>query len=163
MPEVSITGLTRITDPKPNKGGSTVLAWFDCEANGIALHGCAFVRTARRGLTVWPPKIEGREDSRRCISIADEQLRKAMVDRAQETYRTLGGTDGEWMPVDPEEKERRAANFTAAARRIQEREQSPDAEGQREGAGPMGLHRTVTRLDASEADTGLQRFIAGAS
>lgn len=160
MHEVNITGLTRITAPRPNAGGSTVLAWFDCEANGFAFHGCAFVRTPRRGLTVWPPKIEGRDDSRRSITIADEHLRKAMVSRAQATYRALGGTDGEWI------RDEEADAAEAGARHL--REHGAEAEARRENAfyaAPrrMEVRRTVTRVDASEADEGLQRFISSAS
>ena len=65
MNDVTIMGLNRVSNPRPNKGGSTVLAWFDCQANGFLMQGCAFVRTARRGLTVWPPKIDGPESTRR--------------------------------------------------------------------------------------------------
>lgn len=151
MPEVSITGLTRITDPKPNKGGSTVLAWFDCEANGLALHGCAFVRTPRRGLTVWPPKLDGKEGARRHVGITDEHLRKAMVDRAQETYRKLGGTDGEWIRSDETDAAEASARYA--------REKTPEPEGRR----PLAVRRTVTAASEGTPDDGLQRFIEGAS
>lgn len=160
MPEVSITGLTRITDPKPNKGGSTVLAFFDCEANGVSLHGCAFVRTSRRGLTVWPPKIEGRDDSRRCVAITDQQLRQAMVSKAQETYRALGGTDGEWIRFDEADAQEAAERYA--------RDHGPEAEENRENARSayarrLEVRRTGIGVDASEVDDGLQRFISGAS
>ena len=150
MPEITITGLTRIPDPKPNKGGSTVLAWFDCETSGFALQGCAFVRTARRGLTVWPPKIEGRESVRRAVSIADEALRKAIVRQAQETYRALGGADGEWIRFDEADAAEAAARYA--------RESARDAYARRHV-----VRRTATRQNDGEADDGLQRFIAGAS
>src|SRR5690606_8318377 len=55
-------------------GGNTILAFFDCQANGLTLAGCAFVRTSRQGLTVWPPKLEGAEAARRSVGIADERL-----------------------------------------------------------------------------------------
>lgn len=160
MPEITITGLTRIPDPKPNKGGSTVLAWFDCETSGFALQGCAFVRTARRGLTVWPPKIEGRESVRRAVSIADEALRKAIVRQAQETYRALGGADGEWIRFDEADAAEAAARYA--------REHGPEAEKSRESARDAYarrhvVRRTATRQNDGEADDGLQRFIAGAS
>jgi hypothetical protein len=121
MNEVSITGLSRVSQPKTNAGGSTVLAWFDCEVNGFALHGCAFVRTPRMGLTVWLPKLEGPEDKRRSVVFAEESLRHAMMTAAQSAYRALGGTDGEWIPRD---KEKAASNFAAAAERIARREAS---------------------------------------
>ncbi len=102
MHEVSITGLSRVAQPKPNKGGNIILAFFDCQANGLTLAGCAFVRTARQGLTVWPPKLEGADAARRSVGIADERLRKLMVRRAQEVYRALGGADGEFRDCDEE-------------------------------------------------------------
>lgn len=104
MHEVTITGLNRVSHPKPNKGGNTILAFFDCQANGLTLTGCAFVRTSRQGLTVWPPKLEGAESARRSVGIADERLRTLMVRQAQASYRALGGTDGEWIKTWDEEK-----------------------------------------------------------
>lgn len=133
MNAVTITGLTRVSNPKPNKGGSTVLAFFDCQSNGFMLQGCAFVRTPRHGLTVWPPKLDGPESARRSVTFADEHLRQAMIREAQAAYRALGGTDGEWMPRD---NTRAAANFAAAAQRIREKQE-------RQGVDPdvSGLHR----------------------
>lgn len=101
--QVTVTGMNRVTRPKPNKGGSMVLGYFDCEANGIAINGMAFVRTSRNGLTVWPPKLEGPESARRSIVIACEPLRSVMVRQAQAAYRAMGGTDGEWIPYDSDE------------------------------------------------------------
>lgn len=151
MHEVNITGLNRITDPKPNKGGSTVLAFFDCETGGFSLHGCAFVRTARRGLSVWPPKVGGTDDSRRSVAITDEQLRKAMTRRAQETYRALGGTDGEWIRSDEADADEAAERFA--------RESVPETGGRR----PLAVRRIVPTVAEGTTDDGLQRFIAGAS
>jgi hypothetical protein len=102
MHEVTITGLTRIAEPKPNKGGNTILAFFDCRTGPFSLHGCAFVRTGRHGLTVWPPKLDGFEGTRRSVTINDEHLRKAMVRQAQEAYRALGGMDGEYRDAESE-------------------------------------------------------------
>lgn len=157
MHEVTITGLTRITEPKPNKGGSTVLAWFDCDTGSFALQGCAFVRTARRGLTVWPPKIDGKESARRAVAITDESLRKAMVSRAQETYRALGGTDGEWIRADEADAEQAATRFA--------KENGPEATEQRERSRDAYANREAgrNRPGPIEVDQGLQRFISGAS
>ena len=111
MNDVTIMGLNRVSNPRPNKGGSTVLAWFDCQVNGFLIQGCAFVRTARRGLTVWPPKIDGPESTRRSVTFADEKLRKEMVREAQSAYRALGGTDGEWIRHDEEDAEEAAVRY----------------------------------------------------
>ncbi|MCK9541367.1 MAG: hypothetical protein M0R03_04975 [Novosphingobium sp.] len=156
MSELTITGLSRVPDPKPNKGGSTVLAWFDCQANGFALHGCAFVRTSRRGLTVWPPKIEGKDGSRRSVTISDERLRRAMVDRAQETYRALGGTDGEWIRADDAD-----TDFNLHDHGLKIKPKS-EAEGGREEARPLGIRRTVTKVESLTEDDGVQRFLGNA-
>lgn len=128
MNDVTIMGLNRVSNPKPNKGGSTVLAFFDCQSNGFMLQGCAFVRTPRHGLTVWPPKIDGPESARRSVAFADEKLRQAMVRAAQSAYRALGGTDGEWMPYDDE---RSAENAAEAAERIRSRASVAEDEGVR--------------------------------
>lgn len=101
---VRITGLHRVTRPKPNRGGSTILAYFDCEARGIALVGCALVRTSGGGLVAWPPNLET-QDKRRSIRITDDALRHGMMMYAREAYRALGGTDaeqiGESVPMRP--------------------------------------------------------------
>lgn len=97
MNTVTILGLSRVSNPKPNKGGSTVLAYFDCEANGLSLQGCALVRTAKNGLTAWPPKLEGPESLRRSVSFVDSSLRHTLMMQAREAYRALGGVDAEWI------------------------------------------------------------------
>jgi hypothetical protein len=97
MPQVAITGLIRIDKPRPNQGGSSVLAWFDCEVVGFALRGCALVRTTKNGLVAWPPKIEGPEGHRRSIAITDDSIRHAMMINARAVYQALGGTDADWV------------------------------------------------------------------
>lgn len=99
MFDVEIIGMGRIPFPKPNKGGSTILAYFTCATHGLRLHGCAFVRTAKGGLTVWPPRIHIPEFVHRSVDIIDDRFRQEMVRAAQVTYRALGGTDGECLPT----------------------------------------------------------------
>ena len=103
MTDFTITSITRVHSPKPNRVGHTILAWFDVAFPGCTLRGCAFVRAARGGLNVWAPKIEEDRNVRRSITITDEHLRKAMVKAAQVAYRAVGGTDGEFP--DAEERE----------------------------------------------------------
>lgn len=149
MNDVTIMGLNRVSNPRPNKGGSTVLAWFDCQANGFLMQGCAFVRTARRGLTVWPPKIDGPESTRRSVTFADEKLRKEMVREAQSAYRALGGTDGEWIRHDEEDAEEAAARYARERQSVanvasvagQEPETADPARG---GDAADGLHRFLS-------------------
>jgi hypothetical protein len=129
--EATITGMRRIAEPKPNKAGYTILAFFECATGEFNLRGCAFVRTPRGGLTAWPPKIPG-EDLRRTVTFRSESLGKSMVYAAQAAYRSLGGADGEFPGHDEEERrlagERRAVNFAAAARRVAERQEVIEAE-----------------------------------
>ncbi|WP_417587406.1 hypothetical protein [Pararhodobacter oceanensis] len=94
---VEILGLTRVAKPKPNKTGSTILAYFDCAARGLELAGCALVRTKSGGLVAWPPKLDGPADTRRGIKIEDDSLRHGMMLHAREAYRALGGTDAEYI------------------------------------------------------------------
>lgn len=101
MNDVTVTGLTRIAAPKTNPGGNTILAFFDCRVNGLALNGCALIRSVRFGLTAYPPKLEGAADGRRSVVIIDEDLRANMTSAAKEAYKLLGGTDIEEVPAVP--------------------------------------------------------------
>lgn len=123
MDEIKVIGIRLAIKAKPNSSGNTILAYFDCEVRGLMLEGCAFVRTAKNGLAVWPPKLDLPNDARRKITIIDSSLRAAMVREAQTAYRMMGGTDGEWLPVDAEDDARRTANHAAAAQRIRDREE----------------------------------------
>ncbi|WP_299677445.1 hypothetical protein [uncultured Roseobacter sp.] len=91
---VAITGLSRVANPKPNRGGSIIIAYFDCTVRGVELKGCALVRTKAKGLVAWPPNLET-ADNRRAVRIADDSLRHGMMMHAREAYRALGGTDAE--------------------------------------------------------------------
>jgi hypothetical protein len=133
MNTVTITGLSRVTNAKPNKGGSTIIAHFDCEANGFGFRGCALVRTPKNGLTVWMPKIEGPESARRAVDIADCSLRHALMLHAREAYRALGGQDAEWIgrsiPNSPQENEDLAAQGIERVRvRRKQHDDKPDDE-----------------------------------
>ncbi|MFY7760999.1 hypothetical protein [Aquidulcibacter sp.] len=97
---VTVIGLTRVLDPKPNKGGNSIIAYFDAEARGFILCGCAFVRTPANGLTVFMPKLSDEAKERRSVKLVDDQLRTAFVRAAQAAYRAMGGTDGEWIPLE---------------------------------------------------------------
>lgn len=146
--DVNVTGLSRNINAKPNKGGTTVLAYFDCEARGFELRGCAFVRTNRNGLTVWPPKIETPDAMRRAVAINDHSLRAQMTLAAQDAYRAMGGTDGEWMKRDEDDLERRERNQTEANERIARK-----------------VERTVTHIsrgDEGDGRAGLDTFLKGA-
>ena len=95
--EIEIVGLTRSSHPKPNQAGHVILAHFDCEIGGIALKGCALVRTRQGGLVAWPPNLET-ADKWRSVQIIDDPLRHQLMEAARVAYRALGGTDAEWQP-----------------------------------------------------------------
>lgn len=91
---ITITSMSRVPRPQPNRRGFIPLAWFDLDFVGLRLRGCGFIRTPTGGLTIWTPKMDTAEE-RKSVSIFDERLRKGIVKIAQEVYRSLGGTDGE--------------------------------------------------------------------
>lgn len=93
---ITITGLSLVNKPKPNKGGNVILAYFDCDAHGFFLKGCALVRTPNKGLVAWPPNMLS-NDGLRSIRISDDSMRHEMMMRAREAYRALGGTEAEWV------------------------------------------------------------------
>lgn len=94
---IEITGLRRVRVQKPNRGGSTIIAHFDCEARGLAFGSCCLVRTSKGGLVAWLPRLDGPDGERRFVTFTDDSLRHAIMLHAREAYRALGGTDAEWI------------------------------------------------------------------
>ena len=95
--KIEIVGLTRSSHKRPNQGGSVILAHFDCQFGGIALKGCALVRTRQGGLVPWPPNLET-DEKWKSVQIIDDSLRHQLMEAARVAYRALGGTDAEWQP-----------------------------------------------------------------
>ncbi|MGV8987596.1 MAG: hypothetical protein ACOH2H_15090 [Cypionkella sp.] len=93
--EIEITGLNRVSQPRSNTRGDTILAYFDVKTNGFYLRGCALVRTSSKGLVAWPPNLEY-GDKLKSIVIADDSLRHQIMEASRVVYRALGGTDAEW-------------------------------------------------------------------
>ena len=93
MNDVKITGLSLCRNPRATATGTKVLAYFDCEARGFVLAGCALAITEKAGLTVWPPRLNGRDDPVRRVAIADDAIRNAMIAAAQASYALMGGTE----------------------------------------------------------------------
>lgn len=120
MHDITITGLTRVTRPKPNQGGNTIVAFFSCLVNGIRMVGCALVKTRSNGLTAWPPRVEN-EDSRRAVTFFDDSLQHEVKMRARDAYRALGGTDLETI------------GQSAVIGSYAERRQREESEGEAEG------------------------------
>lgn len=151
---VEITGMNRVAVPRPNAGGSIILAHFDCHVHGITLLGCAFVRTSRGGLTVWPPKIEAPEIGRRAVAFTSERLKSELVRLAQLTYELLGGKDGGWL--------RTGETVEEAADRAERSKPDPLKERNRLAAQRRVTERAsaIVRGDDDTDDaSGLRRFL----
>ena len=93
---VTITGLNIVRDHKPNKSGSTILAYFDCVARGIALSGCGLLLRGKK-IEITPPRIVGPESTRRYVEIIDPALRKEILSRVTLAVKGLGG-----LAIEPE-------------------------------------------------------------
>lgn len=100
MTDVKITGVNIRRNPKPNASGTRVLAYFDCETRGFVLAGCALAVTEKSGLTVWPPKLNGKDDPIRRVSIANNDLREAMTEAAEDAFLKMGGEPELLDPTD---------------------------------------------------------------
>ncbi|MCC5961573.1 MAG: hypothetical protein JJU09_00455 [Rhodobacteraceae bacterium] len=88
--KIQITGLTRVAEPKPNKAGDTILAYFDCVVGPIELRGCALARRRKGWLTLWEPKLNDLRD-KRGVLIADPEVKGLVVDAACGAFEALGG------------------------------------------------------------------------
>jgi len=87
---VTITGLNIVRDHKQNRSGSSILAYFDCIARGVALSGCALLLRGKK-LEISPPRIVGPESTRRYVEIVDSELRKEILSRVTLAVKGLGG------------------------------------------------------------------------
>ena len=84
--EIKITGLTCVQDPKPNRGGDTILAFFDCRIEWLTMEGAALVRQGSNGkLTTWEPLAREDRPNRRCMQL-DGEVRWAVADAALPVY-----------------------------------------------------------------------------
>lgn len=88
--QVEITGMEIVKNPEPNRGGSTVLAYFNCAVGGFTMFGCVLALTTKGVRRVWPPKgvgMPGNIGSK--IRITDKVLLKAMLDAARNAYHEM--------------------------------------------------------------------------
>lgn len=140
MEDITITGLERLLEPKMNRRGHTVLAYFTADVGVFRLHGCLLVRTAKSGLAAWLPNLDDPQARRRrSITLLDEATRNALMQAAREMYIRMGGTDADWRPRDDAAE---AWDFT----------DQPDArdipaEPERR---MIGVKRTITRIAADD-------------
>lgn len=95
MNNVEIVGLQRLSKPQPQKGGSLILAHFDCRVNGFRLARCALARTPKGGLTIWPPRLDNPRGGQSYIVLEDAALREDMTKHALAAYQALGGVEAD--------------------------------------------------------------------
>jgi hypothetical protein len=83
----------------PNKGGTRILAFFDCETPHIGFKGAALVLYKDGKWGIWPPKIEDATRAkihtrRSYVFFRGDAFEKALLPAARELYWALGGTEG---------------------------------------------------------------------
>jgi hypothetical protein len=93
-----ITGMT-MKGGAPNKGGTRILAFFDCETQDIGFKGAALVLYEEGKWGIWPPKIEDATRAeiharRRYVFFRGDAFEKALLPAARELYWALGGAEG---------------------------------------------------------------------
>ena len=93
------------------RDGTRVLAFIDLNVNGVALRGCALVRTAKEGLALRPPRLD-HKDARFGVGFIDSALQHAALEAARAAYSAVGGTD---LPAWAQRKQRADAS-TASPR-----------------------------------------------
>jgi hypothetical protein len=94
-----ITGMT-LKEGAPNRGGTRILAFFDCETPHLGMKGAALVVYKDGRWGIWPPKIEDGtgiaiHERRKCVYWRGDAFVKALLPAAQQLYWQLGGTDAE--------------------------------------------------------------------
>jgi hypothetical protein len=101
MQSVTITGLVTVRDLKPSADGHTILAYFSADVGVFSFKGCLLVRTARRGIAAWLPRLDDkRAHGNRSVTLNDEPTRNALLQAARDTYRLMGGKHAEYEPRD---------------------------------------------------------------
>ena len=88
--DVTITGLTRVQQPKPNTKGDTVLGYFDCETDMMTVEGAVLVKRASDGgITMWEPVTSDKHPKRR-IKFSSG-VRESISSAAKAVYLQFGG------------------------------------------------------------------------
>ena len=89
--DVQITGLTRVRNPRPNRAGDTIIAYFDVKVEWLRMDGAALVKLASHGqLTCWEPLEPGEKPYRRRVRM-DGEVRQAVAEAALPIFESLGG------------------------------------------------------------------------
>src|SRR4051794_24639291 len=96
MTDIRITAMHR-TAGKPNRGGTQICAFFDCELPHVALRGCALALKPNGTWIAWTPRLILADDdpsARRAVFFRGTELQRGLTDMALSLYRQLGGRIG---------------------------------------------------------------------
>ena len=89
--DVKITGLMCVQNPKPNKKGDTIVAYFDCKIDWLTMEGAALVKLASNGkFTIWEPLGKDTQTHRRSVKL-DRDARWATAEAALPVFKQFGG------------------------------------------------------------------------
>ncbi|MBZ0127975.1 MAG: hypothetical protein K8F59_02560 [Rhodobacteraceae bacterium] len=88
--EIQITGLSRVTSPKPNRYGDIILAYFDVHVDWLSIQGAAFVKLASGGLTTWEPLGKDDRLPQRSMKMCGA-VRREVAQAALPLFEAMGG------------------------------------------------------------------------
>jgi hypothetical protein len=94
---IKITSIT-IVDRELTDNGKRLLGFFAIDIDGLCIRGCQLVKTEKRGIAFYPPRIDGPAGELRAVEITDDSLRHKIMTAALDAYRLLGGAYGDWEP-----------------------------------------------------------------
>jgi hypothetical protein len=86
-----LIAITSISLLRNTDDGRRLVAMFDVEIAGIAIKGCALVRTEKGGVAINTPHVPGARE--RGVWFTDALLHNAVIVSARKAYRALGGND----------------------------------------------------------------------
>ena len=115
MPEVEITSITLVAEPRRGKHGNTLLAHFDCEARGFAFTNCALAASKHGRPVVWMARIGGSGRLLRAVTVKDDALRREIFDRALEAYNQAAAEETASLFLTSTARRTAAIAATAAA------------------------------------------------
>ncbi|MBC7238308.1 MAG: hypothetical protein H5T69_20910 [Chloroflexi bacterium] len=87
---IAITGLTRVTAPKPNRGGDIIVAYFDAQIEWLTINGAVLVKLASGELTTWEPLAKDDRLPRRSMKMAGA-VRREVAQVALPLFEAMGG------------------------------------------------------------------------
>ena len=84
--QIIVTGLSTIEDPKPNKRGDMIVAFFDFRADFVTMKGASLVLLQSGGITTWEPLAKDDRLPRRSVQMTGE-VRQRVASVAMQHFR----------------------------------------------------------------------------